>query len=384
MVLRTLYLQHEDDASPVKGREIVLHGGGERIALFSDSQGRAQLDWTGDWVDRLEIDGEVVATDFSLGLKDSIDVRVKRVHKPGPGGRGHFVHLHYRDKMPVSKKEVDFYSRKGVCKKVQLDYDGKGWLDLEDDWIDRVEIDQQVVKRDWSLPSSDCDLELVVPKPGDQRDLDLEQLRYAEGGGKIGGVRGRLFFHDGTAVRSSYKVEIELRSATGVTYSTDTPGSYCQDDGTFYIATSEYDRDVVCKRIIVGKDTIPPDNWWMTADRYYVVLIPAGFGRGKGDKGGVIAGTVKTPGGTPLARMRINALIVSSGFGSSAPPEETFTDDSGHFALMFSGGVQLKYLYVNGQSPERILLGGQELDVRAIRPGSFGLELICQARLFGS
>lgn len=377
-----------DDGSKVPEGKVKIRSNKEEKTAFSSQRGRVEFELVGDWINQIEFNGEVVARDISLrgtfGPKEIVEVRLTKPQSLTKAAKKTFTFC-YTDGEAVSNKEISFFNERGEELKARLSDKGKVSIPWDDSQIARVEIEQRIVKQNWNLSGlfgTKKELDLVVPRPGDQDRINLDQIRAQNKNALLAGIHGRLFYHDGTKVRNSFKVEVELDSG-GVRGDTSRPPSYCKENGEFFIATDSYSRATNVRRFYVKEGIVSKNNWWMTADRFYIILMPDGLGRGHGSGGGVIAGQVVGSSGTPLTNAKVEARVRSSSFLSSAPPALARTDDHGRFALIFEGGVEIKELYINGRSPQRIINSrDEEIAADKIRAGSFGLVIVSSGGLF--
>jgi len=302
----------------------------------------------------------------------------------------HEMTLTYRDGESVSNSDVAVF--KGSETVVfSTDSFGHCEFDWPYDWIDRLEVDQIVVRRDWDISGgfsgSQEDLETItIARPDENRPQDLPQGLIGEEEQEQG-VRGRIFYSDGTAVYTAFRLQVEFPSAGGLEsyrYSTDDKHSYCHNDGEFFIATQSYMRGQYASKFYVtsalNSGEIPSALFRRGPAGSYTVILPPGFGKG-GTKGGLITGTVIDRDGTPAPECKIQGEVRSSSFfptGGSFP--ETYTDRRGRFQLPFEGGTVLKRLYIGGHEPDLIVKAVKGYDdipipIRDISAGNFNLIL---------
>jgi uncharacterized GH25 family protein len=392
-VLRDLRIRYQD-GRPAAGSQVVLSGQrGQRFSSETDQNGRLEFDWDGDWIEQVEVDGEIIKRDWSLstllGSKRELELLLE-----GKGGAGAGIErtltLRYPDRRPVAKKAIAIIGG-GQEIREMTDSDGRLRFSWSQDYIERVEIEQLPVKRDWSISGvfgPQRDLTLEVPYPDSLRDRDRDALKRADRGYTQAGVRGRLYYGDGTQVREHFKVAVSLQHSSGP-FDSEQPGCYCQEDGSFYIATPDFAKNEQIRRMWVNGDEIPSSRWIYTpSSRSYVILIPSGFRRGGGDKGGVVAGQVVDGHGQPAINCRVTGEVTSSSFFSlQRPQSETFTDEQGRFVLMFEGGIELKRILLDGNEPLGIYLGSgkgaQQIKAEQIKAGSFGLTLVRAEKTLG-
>jgi hypothetical protein len=398
-VTESLFAFRDPNGQPLAGRQIVLHGaGGERYSGRTGSDGVLRIAVATDYLERVEVDGAVVKRDWSLsglfGPKTEFEIEVGQGEAKtidyGGGGDERVLRVRYRDGAPVVGKEVSVYDSLDRGLRLTTDQDGRVRFHWREDYIKLVEIEQLPVKRDWSVQGMFgpmTELELEVPRPTGGRLEERDNLRRADHDYTDSGVRGRLFYHDGTQVKEKFKVAVSFRGNAG-TYDTEQPRSYCQDNGEFFIATNEYEKGTVAQRMWIKSDELHSSRWLRdSATGYYVVLIPKGWGRGGGDKGGVIAGEVVDRDGSPRPNARLRAVVRGASFLSGSPEVETYSDDQGRFILIFEGGISLKTLYVDGNEPLAVFQGeGKDavrIDPHNIAAGSFGLLVVRPAGVFG-
>jgi hypothetical protein len=388
---------HGDPAAEVDVRLVNKH---EDVVGYTDGKGRCRVEIEEDWLDEIWVDGEIVKRDVSLsgmfGGKRELELTVARAGRTGkqaPARRT--LKLRHRDKEPVRHKEVFLFDERDNVLALRSDDRGIVQFEWAHDRIARVEVEQVVVKRDWKVEGAfgpQTDLELVCPRFEDDEELHVEDARRE---GKESGVRGQLFYPDGTMVREEYKVRVELRTydgAGGIEFSTDKGSlSYCRDDGSFFIATQAYSKGVV-KDVWVNNDKVPAQQWWRNASGFYIVLVPAGLRRKGGDKGGLIAGRVINRDGEPARHAKIEARVRSNNFLSFGAGDgaDTYTDGTGRFMLIFKGGIELKQLLIDGNPPVKMTRKNEEtgdpeeLSAEDLKAGTFGVTFVREPKgLFG-
>lgn len=378
------------DGRPATKKEVKIEGpGGREIKGETDYDGRFFFDYDDYWINVVHVEKQAVRRDISLGsLKEVVtvhlppeDLRKGSLEMQAPGIERKLT-LKYPDGRPVSLQEVVLYDQRGGDLVLRTDYDGRVFFRWPDDWIARVEIDKMPVKADWKIAgflSPQRDLELTVPRPTDLTEVDRQELAKAGLGLSEHGIRGQLFYHDGTAVRASFEVQVDVG---GQAYSSRSPGrSYCQEDGQFFIAVAQIHRGQKVRGIWIDRDAVPSSRWIRTNEGLYVVLIPQGGLRGGGDRGGVIAGQVVTSGGSPLPGAKLQADVISRGaLGLVNPQASARADQEGKFIMIFIGGSALTNLIVDGDTPAEVRLGegkeAQQLSPRQLRAGLFGLTIV--------
>ncbi|MBA3734371.1 MAG: hypothetical protein H0W90_04095, partial [Actinobacteria bacterium] len=289
------------DGRPATKKEVKIEGnGGREIKGETDYDGRLFFDWDDYWINVVSVEKRAVKRDISLrGLDDVVtvelpseDLRKGSLETHAPGIERTLT-LKYPDGRPVARKEVVLYNRRGGDLVLQTDYEGRVSFMWPEDWIERVEVEQMPVKANWKIAgllSPQRDLELVVPRPTDLSETDRYEMGQAGLGLDQHGVRGQLFYHDGTAVRTRFEVQVDVGARV---YSSSGPGrSYCQEDGQFFIPTDPIHRGQRVRAMWIDREELPSSRWVRTSEGFYVALIPPGALRGGGDQGGVIAGTV--------------------------------------------------------------------------------------------
>jgi hypothetical protein len=271
------------------------------------------------------------------------------------------------------------------------DRDGRCELDWPHPWVDSLEVDGEVVRSELDLSGGlfsgqvDDLGEVVVPRAGERG----REERFSEG------IRGRLYYSDGTQAFQALRLQAELPGVMGgQMLSTTDEGSYCRDDGTFLLATSGQGKEPRLARLHVlgsmGGVEIPSQMFQLTSEGEYLVILPAGFGKG-GSDGGLITGRVLDVTGEPAYRCKVEAQVISSRMLSLGGGMcETTTDEKGRFQLAFTGGTVLKRIFIGGHEPAQAMLGRgeseREVPTHDVPAGSFGLTLMRakKRRIFGS
>jgi hypothetical protein len=302
--------------------------------------------------------------------------------------------LRYVDGSAVDRREVAFIKGKEEVTSL-TDYEGLVHIIWEHDWVDKVEVEQIVVKRDWDLsggwfsgPSNDLG-ELVIARPGEDRP-DEEPSSFVDKAEDERGVRGLLFYHDGTLVYESFSVVVELGGGLTQRYSTEDKGGYCHANGEFFIATEEYERGEHVSKVFVNGTELPRFNFTRSRDGLYALVMPRVAGGGHGTQGGLITGKILNEDGSPADACKITAEVKSNSFLPFADGEQalTYSGKRGDFVLPFKGGTVLKRLYIDGLEPSRIVYGKpeneQEMPVRGVHAGAFGLRITRQKKAFFS
>jgi hypothetical protein len=282
---------------------------------------------------------------------------------------------------PRSRRSV-LYNQRGRDLVLMTDYEGRVSFMWPDDWIQRVEVEQMSVKANWKIAgflTPQRDLELTVPRATDLSAVDRFDMGQAGLGLEEHGVRGQLFYHDGTAVRTRFEVQVDVG---GRVYSSNGPGrAYCKEDGQFFIPTEPIHRGQKVRAMWIDRDAVSSSRWVQTKEGFYVVLIPPGALRGGGDAGGVIAGTVVSQSGGAVPGAKLEADVISRGaLGLVSPVASARADAEGKFILTFLGGAGLTNLIVDGDVPAEVRIGegdqAQQLSPKQLKAGLFGLTIV--------
>jgi hypothetical protein len=384
-MLRRLRLEDEQGRVLARRRvQVYGRGGSEYVDDWTDSIGVLSFDFEADEIDRVELDGIVIARDLSLLYLGSEELRVtSRVE--ADLGHQYRMTLVYPDRTPVAKKAVWLYDRFDKVQRYESDDWGRVDFAWPDDYIERIEVDQRPIERMYSLIAvfgNKYEFELQVPHLTGGSEAERSDLRHRLGMDYTigGGFRGRLYYQDGTQVQEGFTVQASF-AGSSATLSTNDAASYCHDDGEFFIATPPHVGGQRPLRVWVNQQEVQPSDYTRDDESgFYIVLVPRGFlGQAGSGRGGVIAGLVLDQFGTIIRGARIDVEIMGSGFASGDLSGKTHSNEQGQFILMFTGGVRLKRLYVDGQLPKRIYQkhGEEELplSVEQLRPGTFGLFL---------
>lgn len=302
--------------------------------------------------------------------------------------------LVYPDGEPAARRSVRIINGSKILN-TQTDAFGKLDFDWDEDWIDVLEVEQIPLKRDWDisggfLSGSQNELgEFQIPRPDDNRPDDQHQGLFAKD--RERGVHGRLFYSDGTSVFRSFRIEVELLGThIGQRYSTTDRGSYCHENGEFFVATHPYERGTFVSKIYVSTDwtsaEIPRKMYRRGANGDYMVILPQDYGKG-GTRGGLITGQVLDNDGLGVPQAKLQAEIRGTGLFNLSDHAETYTDHKGRFQLPFDGGTTIKRLFIDGYEPVKIVrttkTGSEEqMPVRNIPAGSFNLRILRHKRSF--
>jgi hypothetical protein len=383
-MVRKLRLE-DAQGRPLARRRVEVWGRADgHVSEETDSVGLLIFDWESEEISRVEIDGAVVARDLSLPFSGSDEIRVvSRVETDDK--HQYRLTLRYPDRSPVAGKAVWLHDRYGKVQRHQSDQWGRIEFTWPDDYIELIEVDQRPVERVYSLLAlfgKKYELEIEVPHLTGGSSAERSDLRHRLGAhyGSGSGFRGRLYHQDGTQVSERLLVQASFPGHSGA-LSTEDAASYCNDDGEFFIVTPTHVSGQRPTRVWVDRMEVRASDYTRDDESgFYVILVPAGFLATRGsERGGVVAGLVVDHYGGVFRGAQIDVEVIGSGFLSAAPPARTHSNENGQFILMFSGGVRIKQLYVDGNPPARIYLkrGDEEnlLAVEQIRPGTFGLHL---------
>ena len=253
--------------------------------------------------------------------------------------------LRYEDNGEPVENEIVYFVADGNRFRGRSDEDGKVRIDFPGELVEKVEIGPDTVKEDWFIGRNDYLDDVLIKNP------DKDEYGGAEH--EIRGMRGRVFWHDGTSMDQQLKVEFE--TGAGIRYSTDNRDSdknksaYIKDDGSFYIPvvsgnSNHDDWGSEIRFWFVGGDQIKFVK--QRGENYFMLIMPERFGGGKSDKGGIITGRVVDENGHPVEGAKVTAQVAASGFFgllTSAPEEpKARTGREGRFDMVFSGGRELK------------------------------------------
>lgn len=294
--------------------------------------------------------------------------------------------VRYEDtREPVENETVYLVNNDNKRFKSKTNRDGEVSVDFPWEVIRRLEVGPHTVREDWYIGDQDHLEDVYVENP-DKGGYD--------DAGVIRGIRGRVFWHDGTTMDNQLPVSFE--TASGFRHSTDQSGGFIKADGSFYIPLigSDGDKDWMgeIKYWFVGGDEIRYKQ--KSGPAFYMLVMEHRFGGGHSDRGGIITGRVVDKRGDPVEGAKITG-VVSAGslfgrFLSTPEDPEARTGKGGRFSLVFSGGSVLKTIYVEGDEPERAyrLAKDRETEIplptRDIKAGTFGVYLVCpNRRIFG-
>lgn len=266
----------------------------------------------------------------------------------------------------------------GEKKTARSDYSGSVTVNLKFNFIEKVTIDGLIIKKSWDI-SGKNEIEERIQLPSPEEMVDA-----------YGGIKGRLYWSDGTRVHTEVEVGLRLPS-----YSDEKVyKSTSKDNGSFAIPLPRSNNSKEWMRSInmyVHGHRVDRNRMHWVGERTVIAILPyIPFG-GKGDRGGVITGKVVDKHGESMGRVKVSATPVSGGilsfFGSNYA--ETKTNSRGMFALEFDGCLQVKELSVDGDHPQKMqrkTKSGEMVEYKSsvIEAGSFGLELTANRRTFGS
>jgi hypothetical protein len=289
--------------------------------------------------------------------------------------------LRYTDGDPVADADLVLW-RHGTGYDTTTDGQGNAQLDFPENWVDRVDIDGQTVRRDWDIGNkADLTYEsFKIPKPGELRPEDQDSGSEDQ---RRRGVVGRYFYADGTAASGARSVAIDF--ANGQRASSEDRGGYARDDGQFFVPTNNsYQDGWRPTHFYVNHEEISSKAIAQAKDGSVTLVLPRYMGSG-GTSGGLITGRVVDPDGASAIGVKVVGELggwLRSGGGT------TYTDNKGKFVLPFDGGIELKQIYVDGHEPlsvERIGKGGQPLALRSteLQAGMFNLRIVRKKRFLG-
>jgi hypothetical protein len=268
------------------------------------------------------------------------------------------------------------------------DRDGNARIFFPGEFVERLEVGPHTVKKDWFIEHKESLDEVFVDNP-ETTEHDSDATK------EITGLSGRAFWHDGTSMDQRLPVEFELTN--GMRFSSEKPGGYVRDDGSFFIPIIGRDNEFAGAKEWNGDVRF----WFVAGDEaghvnrvgkdFFLLVMNPRMGGGRSEKGGMITGRVVDENGHPVEGAKITAEVSSGGFLgflSSAPEEpKTVSRREGRFSLAFSGGAVLKKLYINGDEPTRAFRKRKDdteipLPTRDIKAGTFGAYFVSPNRKF--
>lgn len=290
------------------------------------------------------------------------------------------VNLRFGDGDPVGDKEVVFAGRGSVRARTETDWQGRCHFVWPGGEIERVEVEGRVVAQRISVegmfgPKEYLD-DITIAKPEEKTDSDGDSSEES-------GLRGVLFYSDGTRAVGPFTVAADFANLEGGRCSTDDRGGYCKTDGTFYIPTGRRLSGSLPTRMYVDNRELDRTRVRKTHSGDLLIVLPAHYGK-KGTKGGLITGVVVDTDGYPVSDAKVEAKVVGGGgilpFFGAGEVVESRTDNKGRFELSFTGGTQVKGLLIDGKDAGRVAIGrpGQETELPRGEPlhaGAFNLRV---------
>ena len=191
------------------------------------------------------------------------------------------LRLRYTAGMPVDKVDVELF-KGSLYRPCRTDSEGR----VEFVWppslmVDRLPVQQITVKRDWDLsggwgePKEDLgDLTIARPDENSPEDTPSGMIANEE---QERGVRGQLFYADGTQVFESFRVEVEFAQLGAPRYSTDMPGCSCKSNGPFFLVTAPHMRGGRLAKMFINGNEVPPPQLSARRERLLLRCYPAWF-----------------------------------------------------------------------------------------------------------
>ena len=310
---------HYGDGSPLKGAEIMVFRSGEVIGKGQTNDlGHALLELKSDWADRIEADGNIVATDIDLDKK-SFDFRAQRPEEIHGRDEGEgFFSFDDREERVIRGR---IYLPNGRVA------EGVGRVSV---LSDQGEFFDNSVKDGWftiPLPASDASDRLLG-----QNNSSLQIF--------VDGQAPATSFWDNNS--RTWTVMCDRGAQSIVPFLDDNTGSK---------------GGLITGRALNSKGLGLPD-----------CKVSADLGSSIFDMS-----FESSLGGSDW----VSSLIMGGGAGPVAR-----TNKNGFFVLHLPYGDCAKKIFVDGDEPVKIISGDFTLPNRDIRPGSFNLELWAPRKVF--